>query len=74
MSDLGQTELEKRKSEWDAKNQEKAPVQRITITAIDIPFGQLVGFMVKAGIAAIPAGIIVAVFWGFVASLLPRWL
>ena len=34
---------------------------RTTITDIDIPFGRLVAFMVKASLAAIPAAIIVTV-------------
>ena len=34
---------------------------RTTITDIDIPFGRLVMFMVKASLAAIPAAIIVSV-------------
>lgn len=34
---------------------------RTTITDIDIPFGRLVAFMVKASLAAVPAAIIVTV-------------
>jgi hypothetical protein len=32
---------------------------RVTVTNIDVPFGRLVFFFVKAGLAAIPAAIIV---------------
>lgn len=43
--------------------------QQIEITSINIPFFDLVIFLVKLAIAAVPAGIIVAVFWGIIASL-----
>jgi hypothetical protein len=35
------------------------PEGRVTLTNIDIPFGRLVFFFVKAALAAIPAAIIV---------------
>lgn len=44
-------------------------VQKIELTGINIPFLDMVGFLVKMAIAAVPAGIIVAVFWGIIASL-----
>ncbi len=71
MSDLEQTELEKKQSEWDLGKQKKTPGQEVTITGINIPFGQLVSFMVVVGIAAIPAGIILAIFWSVVISFIP---
>ncbi|MDB5591401.1 MAG: hypothetical protein JWR86_1926 [Enterovirga sp.] len=43
---------------------------RTTITDIDIPFGRLVAFMVKASLAAIPAAIIVAVIFWLLATVL----
>jgi hypothetical protein len=44
----------------------KEPAQRVTITDIEIPFVDLVVFLVKLAIAAIPAALIVAflVFFG----------
>jgi len=36
-----------------------APVERIVITDIDIPFGRLVAIFIKWALAAIPATIIV---------------
>lgn len=37
---------------------------RVTVTDIDVPFGRLVAFFVKASFAAIPAAIIVwLVIW-----------
>jgi hypothetical protein len=36
-----------------------APVERVTITDIDIPFGRLVAIFIKWALAAIPATIIV---------------
>ncbi len=37
---------------------------RVTVTDIDVPFGRLVAFFVKASLAAIPAAIIVwLVIW-----------
>ena len=44
-------------------------IQKIVLTGINIPFLELVGFLVKLAIAAVPAGIIVAVFWGIIVSL-----
>ena len=35
------------------------PHHRVTVSDIDIPFGRLVAFFVKAALAAIPATIIV---------------
>ena len=44
--------------------------REVAITSIDIPFWDLVGFMVKFLIAAIPAVIIFTVIMGFILSLL----
>lgn len=49
-------------------------VQKIELTGINIPFLELVGFLVKLAIAAVPAGIIVAVFWGIIGSLFGSFL
>ena len=43
---------------------------RVTIARIDVPFGNLVMFLVKLSIAAIPAGIIVAIVWGILWAIL----
>jgi uncharacterized protein YacL len=49
------------------------PQYRITIGDIDVPFGRLVAFFVKATLAAIPAAIIVwlifVVLWAIVATI-----
>ena len=49
------------------------PHHRIVISYIDIPFGRLVAFFVKATLAAIPAAIIVwfvlAMMWFLMAGL-----
>ena len=49
------------------------PYHRIVISDIDIPFGRLVAFFVKATLAAIPAAIIVwlilMVMWFVVATI-----
>ncbi|MGO4571369.1 hypothetical protein [Microvirga sp. 2TAF3] len=46
------------------------PFQRTIITDIDIPFGSLVLFFVKASLAAIPAAFIVAFILAFIGWLL----
>jgi hypothetical protein len=46
------------------------PHNRVTLTDIDVPFGRLVFFFVKATLAAIPAAIIVMVILMFVGFLL----
>lgn len=40
------------------------------ITGIDIPFGQLVVFLIKLAFAAIPATIIIAVIWSVLGMVL----
>ncbi|MCP8937011.1 hypothetical protein NK718_00640 [Alsobacter sp. SYSU M60028] len=42
----------------------------VTIADIDIPFGRLVAFFVKAALAAVPATLILWVIMGFVAMVL----
>ncbi len=63
------------KAEWDAKQKAKQKAQAentqyVIVTEIDIPFSKLVGFLVKLAIAAVPAGIIVFIFWSILAGLL----
>lgn len=41
----------------------------VTVVRLDIPFGNLVWFLVKLSIAAIPAGIILAVMWAIVGAV-----
>jgi hypothetical protein len=56
------------------------PANRITITDIDIPFGRLVAFFVKAALASIPAAIVVwlvlMLLWGAMALIFGggRWM
>ena len=42
----------------------------IKITDINVPFISIVGFMVKASFAAVPAVIIIAISWAWIASSL----
>lgn len=59
------------KAAWDAKQKEKAEnTQYVSIADIDIPFIKLIGFLVKFAIAAVPAGIIVFIFWSMLAGVL----
>jgi hypothetical protein len=59
------------KARWDAAQQEKKKSQqKVVITEIDIPFTNLVSFLIKLAIAAIPAGIIVAIIWLFVSAVI----
>jgi hypothetical protein len=44
------------------------PVHPITLVNIDVPFGRLVAFFVKASLAAIPAAIIVWVILWLIAA------
>lgn len=43
---------------------------RVTVTDIDVPFGRLVAFFVKATLAAIPAMLVVAVIIRLVGALI----
>ena len=47
-----------------------APVERVTITDIDIPFGRLVAIFIKWALAAIPATIIVTLILMVVVGIL----
>lgn len=51
------------------ETQVKARAQEVVVTDINMPFGSMVGFMVKWAIAAIPALIILAVLWGFITMI-----
>ena len=42
---------------------------RVVVTDVDMPFGSMVVFMVKWGIAAIPAVLILTVVWFIVAAM-----
>lgn len=46
-----------------AEQLEALNARPLRITDFDMPFGSLVGFMVKAAIASIPAAIIIAVLY-----------
>jgi hypothetical protein len=45
------------------------PSHRVTLVDIDVPFGRLVAFFVKASLAAIPAAIIVWVILWLIAAV-----
>jgi hypothetical protein len=50
----------------------RAPVtsKQVIVVDIDIPFGRLVSILVKVAIAAVPAAIIVAIFWFILAAFI----
>ena len=64
------------KASW-GKNQNEESIHNVTITDINIPFISLVAFLVKLTIAAIPAAIIVTIFWtiifGFLAVFIDKF-
>ena len=63
--------LAQQKAAWDEENAAKADNnQFVTIISIDIAFTNLVGFLVKLAIAAVPAGFIVFIFWSLFTGLL----
>jgi hypothetical protein len=63
--------LEQDKLKWDAAQQaKKTSQQKVVITEIDIPFTNLVSFLVKLAVAAVPAGIIVAIIWLIVSAVI----
>jgi hypothetical protein len=43
---------------------------RVTVEAVDIPFLRLVAFFVKAGLAAVPAAIILMIVFGLIGAAL----
>ena len=45
------------------------PTNSVTLVDIDIPFGRLVAFFVKASLAAIPAAIIVWIVLWLIAAI-----
>lgn len=45
-------------------------VQRVVVSGVEIPFGELVGLLIKLGLAAIPAGIIMTLVWLLLGGLL----
>lgn len=54
--------------QWQRKASPAAPdAQRVTVVNIDVPFDRLVVFFVKAGLAALPAALILGVI-GFLAA------
>jgi hypothetical protein len=46
------------------------PANRVTLVDLDVPFGRLVFFFVKAALAAIPAAIIVMIILMLIGFLL----
>ncbi|MDR9500043.1 MAG: hypothetical protein RI556_12775 [Hydrogenovibrio sp.] len=43
--------------------------QEVQVTNIDVPFLRMVWLLIKLAIAAVPAMIIVAIFWTMIAGL-----
>jgi len=54
----------------DSSPRAPATSKQVTVVDIDIPFGRLVSILVKVAIAAVPAAIIVAIFWFFLAAII----
>ncbi len=53
----------------DATNTRPIPAE-VRLTGLDLPFGRLVLFFVKAGLAAIPAALILLVTFGAIGAVL----
>jgi len=49
---------------------DRAPAQKVVLTGVRLPFKDVLTLAVQVGIAAIPAGVIVALVWGLVARVL----
>ena len=56
-------------TEFESSSHAKKEREHVVVTDFDMPFGSLVGFMVKAAIAAIPAAIIIAIVYVFLAMV-----
>jgi hypothetical protein len=46
-----------------------APIVRVTVVDLDLPFGSMIGFMVKWALASIPAFLILFFFFVFVVTV-----
>jgi hypothetical protein len=44
--------------------------QRVTLSDVDIPFGRLIGILIKWGLAAIPAAIIVSIVFSIIMAII----
>ena len=60
-------ELNRRSARTRDTYVESSQAQRVTVTDIDMPFGSMVGFMVKWAIASIPA-LLILLLIGFVCT------
>lgn len=61
--DIVLVELAVRKKRRDEAAVGVAPAQRVTVVAIDIPFGDIISLMIKWSFAAIPAVIVMSIVW-----------
>ena len=52
------------------EQEEEDKIQKVSIASLDVPFLDLVFILVKLSLAAIPAAIILAVFWVTVGGLI----
>jgi hypothetical protein len=59
-----------RQQEEGKAARENIPLTNVSIVNINIPFRNLVGFMVKASIAAIPAFIIIMIIYTFAGGIM----
>jgi hypothetical protein len=63
------TAPESRSAAADPPNGSPAPSPRVVLSGIRIPFWELVGFLVKVSLAAIPAAIILAIIYAIVVGV-----
>lgn len=66
-----EAKLGRMKAEWDAHREKKSQnTQYVIIKKLDIPFMNLVEFMVRLAIASVPAAVIVVIFWAMLTGLI----
>ena len=56
--------------EYEEEDEEETNIQQVSIASIDVTFVGLVFLLVKLSLAAIPAAIILAIFWVFVGGVI----
>jgi len=61
-------------AEWEKGNNGGDEIKYVKIVNIDIPFIDLILLLVKLAIAAIPAAIVVSIFWMIIGGFLARIL
>lgn len=59
-----------KRAESAAAHKQKRELQMVVVTDIDMPFWSMVGFMIKLGIAALPAFFIIFMVYTFVLAVI----